>query len=271
MMDSEAIKKAISGHTGKKAEEINEMISAKKNRFSGLLTDDGAAYMVARELGVKIAESQKPAKISELREGLAGIDVIARAKQVFPPKEFESKGKKGRLQSIMLWDGTGEARLTLWNSDIDKAALLGIKKGDAVKVVNCSAAKYNGQLQLNLNYNSTISIAQESEAPSTEAKKTNLNDLEAGMNEVSVKAKIKTIFPERSFENERGKGRVMNFILSEGLKEVRATAWNEAIDAVEEIGEGEEVIIEGAYTKENRGEVELQLGKNAGIVKQKKE
>ena len=88
------------------------------------------------------------------------------------------------------------------------------------------------------------------------------------MNDVSVKVKIKKTFEAKEFENEKGKGKVMNFFVSEGANEMRATAWNEICDLVEEIGEGENVIIEGAYTKEGRNGIELHLGWSSRIVKQ---
>ncbi len=126
--------------------------------------------------------------------------------------------------------------------------------------------------KIGLNYNSSVTASGEKinlpqNAHAAAQKTTALNDLDAGMNDVCVKIKIKEIFPEKEFPNERGKGKVMNFIISEGVKEMRATAWNEMCDKVTELEEGDEVRIEGAYTKENRGEIELHLGRNSGIVK----
>lgn len=269
--NSEKIKETISKHTGKSAAEVEELVGAKREKFSGLLTDAGAAYMIAKELGVKLEQRGEATKISALKEGMNGVEVVARVKQVFPKKEFEKNGKKGRLQNLIVADDTGEIRATLWNNDIDKFSALGAGRSDAIRLVNCTVKSFNEALQLSLNYNSSIMRAEENTLPLPQQKTIGLADLDAGMNDVSVKVRIKKIFPAKEFENERGKGKVMNFIIGEGLQEMRATAWNEQCDIVSELEEGTQVRIEGAYTKKNRGEVELQLGHNARVIAEKKE
>ncbi len=266
---AEGLKAAISKHTGKSAEEIDSMVKAKTDKFSGLLTEAGAAYMIAKELGVKTeAAMEKNTKISELKSGMASVNVVAAIKQVFPPKEFDKNGRKGKLQNLILTDGTGEIRATFWNTDIEKFTALGLGKGDTLKFSNCGVTSYNELLQLNLNYSSAVAAAEEKIAvPEIAPKILNINDLDAGMNGVCVKVKIKSIFPEKEFSNERGKGKVMNFIIAEGMQEMRATAWGEMCDKVSEFEEGDEVRIEGAYTKENRGEIELHLGRSARVMK----
>lgn len=270
--NAEKIKQAISRHTGKSPEEIDSMVKAKTEKFSGLLTEAGAAYMIAKELGMKTqAVMEKNTKISELKSGMANVNVVGAIKAVFPPKEFDKNGRKGKLQNITLTDGTGEVRATFWNTDIEKFTSLGLGKGDTLKFSNCSVTPYNDLLQLNLNYSSAVAAAPPEDkiaVPEIAPKIVSMNDLDAGMNDVCVKVKIKSVFPEKEFSNERGKGKVMNFVIAEGMREMRATAWNEMCDKVSEFEEGEEVRIEGAYTKENRGEIELHLGRNARVVKE---
>ena len=260
------LKSAIISRSGKTLPEIQNMIEAKKEKFSGLLTDAGATFMVAKELGVELGGTSET-KISELREGMNNIDVVGRVKRAFPSKQYEKNGKKGELRNIILTDGSGEIRATLWNRDIAKFSELGGEKIGTIKLANCSVSSYNGALQLSLNYNSEISSAQALAIPQEEKKFTPISELEHVVNDVNVEITIKKIFPAKEFENERGKGKVMNFIIAQGIEEMRATAWNEMCDEVEKIGEGEKVHIEGAYVKENRGEAELHLGRSARVTK----
>lgn len=269
--DPSRLRTAIASTTGKSEEEIMRLVESKREKFSGLLTEAGATFMVARELGVQTGQISEETKISSLKEGMNNVDVVGRVRVIYPKKEFEKNGRKGTLQSMILWDGTAQIRATVWNSDVEKLAGLGLESGDGIKLANCSITSYSGALQLGLNYNSAITKTTEHAVPELGGKTTGISELEHGMNDVAVKVKIKKIFPAKEFENERGKGKVMNFIISEGVEEMRATAWNETVEKIEEIGEGEEVTIEGAYTKENRGEIELHLGRRARVVKENKE
>lgn len=263
------LREKIAASSGKSTEEILQLIDQKKEKFSGLLTDSGAAFMIAKELGVAIEkEISETTKINALKEGMNNVDVEARLKRIYPPKEFEKNGKKGKLQNLVLWDGNGEVKATLWNKDVDKFNEKGIQRGACLKMTNCSVSAYNEVLQLNLNYNSSFDLLEKTEIPEIDSKVTSITDLDSNLNDVSVKVTIKKIFPAKEFENDKGTGKVMNFFISEGVNEIRATAWNEVCDQVDEIGEGEVVTIEGAYTKEGRDGVELHLGWSARIVQE---
>ena len=262
------LKDSIVSRSGKSEEEVERLIEAKKEKFSGLLTEEGATFMIAKELGVQTENlAREETRIAALKDGMNNIDIVARVRRTFPPKQYEKNGKKGELQNIILTDGSGEIRATLWNKDIKKFAELGAEKVGSLRLANCSVSSFNGVRQLNLNYNSEISAVEGAAIEEPEKKFSEISDLDHGMNDVNVEVTIKTIYPSKDWQNERGKGKVMNFIVAQGLEELRATAWNEMCDAVEEIGKGEKVRIEGAYVKENRGELELHLGRGARIEK----
>lgn len=261
------IKQQIIQKTGKKEEEINEMIEHKKQKFSGLLTDAGAIFMIAKEIGIESKPAQET-KINELKEGMKNVDVKAVIKQVFAPKSFERNGKKGKLQSVMMQDDTGEIRLTLWNTDADNFSAMNLPKGTSLRIHNVGVTSYNQKLQLNFTYNSTIEKENSQEFPEIKQEFTSITELEPNQNRIDVKAEIKKIFPPKEFETERGKGKVINFILAEGMEEIRGTAWNEMVDEIESIGENEKAIIEGAYTKEGMNGIELHLGWASRVMKE---
>ncbi|MCR4335900.1 MAG: OB-fold nucleic acid binding domain-containing protein, partial [archaeon] len=251
--EPEKIVEMIATSSGRSNADVKALIDQKKEKFSGLLTDSGAAFMIAKELGVSLnSEPTEAIKISSLKEGMNNIDVIARLKQAYAPKSFDKNGRQGKLQSLILLDDTGEIRATLWNKDVDKFSEMGIQKGTALKISNCAVTSYNNILQLNLNYNSSFAKDENVKLPEIEKNIMSITDLDSNMNDVNVKIEIKRVFPAKEFETEKGKGKVMNFIIGEGVNELRATAWNELCDEVENYSEGDKVFIEGAYTKEGR-------------------
>ncbi|MBI2172756.1 MAG: hypothetical protein HYT73_00910 [Candidatus Aenigmarchaeota archaeon] len=120
----------ISSETGMPEDEVNDKIEEKKLELSGMISDEGAAYIVAKELGVTIRKIQR-LNIGNIITGMQNADVIGKIVKV-SEKAFEKDGNKGRVMSVILGDGTGTIRLSLWNDEIDKFS--GFTRGDTVHV-----------------------------------------------------------------------------------------------------------------------------------------
>jgi replication factor A1 len=132
----EEIIKEIVERTKLDEDEIRKMIEEKQIELSGLVSAEGAAYMVAREQGINLLkEGKKQLKIKNLVTGLQSVEVVGRVVRIFEPREFEKEGKKGRVLNILLGDETGTVRLSLWNEEIELLERAGIKENDGVKLV----------------------------------------------------------------------------------------------------------------------------------------
>ena len=250
------ILKEIVEKSNKSEEEVQKLIKEKVEKFSGLLTEQGAAFMVGKELGV----GEQPAeeiKISELEEGMKGIEVKGKIETVFPVKEFERNGKKGKLQSIIISDGEGEIRTTLWNDQIDKYDLT---RGSEVIVTNGIVSTYNEKKQLGLGFNGELKVLKK-----VEAKFEKLSDLKGGMRGINVIGKLLRKFPVKEFDSGERKGKLCNFQFGDETALLRATAWNEQADKVWQFNEGDALELMNAYTKEGMFGVELHIGYSTQI------
>jgi len=257
----ENIIKDIVTKSGKTEKEIKTLIDAKIKKFSGLLTDQGAAFMVAKELGLK-QEAGVESNISELEDGMKGIELSGEIKTIFPTKEFERNGKKGKLKSLILGDETGEVRLTLWNDQIDKYDL---SVGSKIKINNGIVSAYNEKKQVGLGFNGEIEIVEKKEI---EFEK--LNNLKAGMNSVNVVGRLLRKYPCKEFDSKDKKGKLCNFQFGDGTALLRATAWNEKADELEKYNEGDILEIDNGYTKAGMFGVELHLSYSAQLKNSEK-
>ncbi|MFH1545163.1 MAG: OB-fold nucleic acid binding domain-containing protein [archaeon] len=271
----EKIIKVVCEKSGKSKKEVEELIEKKKEKFSGLLTDSGAAFIVAKELGVKlnVAEGMSERlKISQLDEGMNNIELLVRVYRVYSPRKFEKEGKKGMLCNLLVGDDSGALRLTVWHNEVKKLEEEGIKRNSILLLKNCYVSAFNKVLQLNLGYNGEIILRKEKEVgkevPAEKDYSKKLDELKAGMDEVDVTARVLRIFPERAFSTGEREGKLINFSLGDGTAIVRATAWNELTEEVGKLSPGEIVRAEGAYTKEGlKGNIELHLGWKARVFK----
>jgi len=261
----------ITKDTGHTREEVLGLIKEKKEKFSGLLTDSGAAFMIAKELGIEIGLEGAIAskeKISELKEGQRNVELKARVLGVFSPRSAEKNGKKKKYCSLLLGDENGEIRLTLWEKDVDSLQEKKVEKGDIALVKNCFVSSYNDRLQLSLGYNGKIDYSKEDDPKLPQAKGNvkKVNELSKGMECIDVYARVARVFDLREFHSERGKGSVVNFLIADETGTIRATAWSELAEKAEGLSRGEAVKIENGYTKQGLKGIEFHLGWNSHIL-----
>ena len=118
-------------------EEIETKVEAKKAKLSGLISKEGAAQIIAAELGVNFEDQEL--KISELVPGMRKVNAVGKIIELFPVREFEKNGNKGKVCSFVLADETGNCRVVLW--DVNHIALIEkgeIGKDSVVEIKNAS-------------------------------------------------------------------------------------------------------------------------------------
>jgi replication factor A1 len=95
----------------------------------------------------------KNQKISELRNGMKGINVIAKIIEISPTRTVNTRfGTLADLSNVIIADETGSVRLSLWNDQIES-----FHKGDEVELSTCKVSRFRGELQLRLGRKGTIS------------------------------------------------------------------------------------------------------------------
>ncbi len=246
----------IAEKTGKTNKEIEKLINEKVQKFSGLLTEQGAAFMIQKELGIKQNENIN-LKINDLQDGQKDIDIRGKVKIVFPQKEFEKNEKKGKLSSFILEDDTGEVRVTLWNDQVEQYNLT---SGSEIEITSGIVSSFNEKKQLSLGFNGKIDILNK--AIENFEK---INNLKGGMKQVNVIGRILRKFPVKEFETNEKKGKLCNFQFGDETTLLRATAWNEKASEITKFNEGIVIEIKNAYTKSGMFGIELHLGYNTNI------
>lgn len=118
-MDTEEIILKIMEKSKLSREEIDKRIGAKQSELAGLVSKDGAAYIIAREIGLDLFNKVKRRlQIKNVIGGIRNLDLTARVHKMFQPLEFEREGKKSSVANVILSDGSGVIRLSLWDDQI---------------------------------------------------------------------------------------------------------------------------------------------------------
>ncbi len=135
----------IARSSGLEITEIERKVEAKKAKLSGLISKEGAAQIVAAELGINF--EQERMKLSELVEGMKRANVLGKIIKVNPVREFNKNGKEGKVASFLLADESSNVRVALWDTNHISLIETGkLKEGSVVEISN--AGVRNSELHL---------------------------------------------------------------------------------------------------------------------------
>lgn len=153
----EEIIKKIKEKSNLSEEEINFKISEKLNQLSGLISKEGAAHIVANELGIKLLEEYAGRlQIKNIIPGIRNVETIGKVLNKRDLYEFKNKARSGKLASFLLGDETGTIKVVLWGSQADR--IREIKENDIVKIVGGYVKENNAQKEIHLNERSHLII-----------------------------------------------------------------------------------------------------------------
>jgi len=129
----EQIIKIIAESSMLPVEEIERRIEARRAKLSGLISKEGAAQIIASELGISF-DKQKM-KISGLLPGMKKVNVIGQIIKLNRITEYNRNGKQGKIGSFTLADDTSNVRVVLWDTNHISLLEKGIiKEGDFIEL-----------------------------------------------------------------------------------------------------------------------------------------
>ena len=184
-------------------EEIEEKIKKKTEQLSGLISKEGAAQIIANELGVKLFQLEGPVKINKIVSGVKSVETVGKITRKFDINNFTTKdGREGKVGSLTLGDDTGRIRVTFWNDMADK--LNAFKEGDILKIVDAYARVNNNRVELHMSDRSkfflnpeNVTIEKVKEFTSNKKKIDQLNENEEN---IEILGTIVQVFEPRFFE-----------------------------------------------------------------------
>jgi replication factor A1 len=123
--------------SGLSREDVEKKIDAKREKISGMVSKEGAAQIVAAELGVNI-ENQK-IKIKELSPGLKRVNFSGKVMDIFPVRTFTKNDKESKVVNMIVADSTSNIKVVLWDTNHIELIETGkIGKDSVVEFVNGS-------------------------------------------------------------------------------------------------------------------------------------
>ncbi|MBU0470184.1 MAG: hypothetical protein KKA62_05670 [Nanoarchaeota archaeon] len=186
------------------ASDLDKKISVKINELSGLISEEGAAHIIANELGIELVSlSQSKLKIKQIYAGMRNVTTVGKVVRKFEVREFSKGDKVGKVCSLVLGDETGTVRVVFWNDQVEQ--LSGVKEGDILKVKDSFVKENNNDREIHLGNNGEIEINPDGEnvnsvRESVVFERKKIGDLNDGDTGAEILGTVVQVFDPRFFQ-----------------------------------------------------------------------
>ncbi len=185
------------------SQELEEKIKVKINDLSGLISEEGAAHIIANELGVELlVQGKEKLKIKEIYPGMRGISVTGKIVRKYDIREFTKGESTGKVCSLVVGDETGTIRAVFWNDDVIK--IKDVQENDILSLKQVSVRDNKGNIELHFNEQSKILINPEGETVNTirqsaSYQRKKIEELKEGEEGAEILGTIVQVFDPRFF------------------------------------------------------------------------
>lgn len=240
-----------------------------------LLTDEGAAYVVAAELGVSISEGNQletDIRLDDLVPGTRDVSVVGRVITICPVQKFTRKdGAEGRVGRMILADRTCRVSVVLWDDKVDILSQGRLTRGQIIRVAHGYVREgLDGSPEVNVGNKGRITVSQGENAadfPHVEDFFKKIGELKSEENGVNVTGILDSITPTSTFQREEGVGRVARARLTDETGEIWAVFWNEMTDSLTNAKHGDRIEIMNARTRGSiQNNMELHVSRRSQVT-----
>ena len=188
---------------------IEERINEKKEKVgAGYLTDQGAIFLVAADLGVTLEQAQKSqVAIKDLYIGAKEVTLESRVLNISPTKQFTKKdGSSFSLRTITVYDNNSTASVKLWDEKANLPGLEELKPGDLIKIIKAYVkSDLTGAPTINIGSGASIETSEsESDIVSIDSKISDVSDVKEDQKDIIVSGTLGGAMSLLEFTNSKG-------------------------------------------------------------------
>jgi len=190
-------------------EYIDDKIKQKKEKIgSGYLTDQGALFLIASDLGISLKQTLKVEMgLKDIYVGAKDVSIESRVLNISPTKQFSRKdGSPFLLRTMTVYDNDSTASVKLWDEKANLPGIEELKPGDLIKIIKAYVkSDLNGSPTINVGSGSNIESAnKESKICPIDDLAVDVSDVKENQSNLVVLGKIDGNITTLEFTNKRG-------------------------------------------------------------------
>jgi ssDNA-binding replication factor A large subunit len=218
-------------------EKLKDMIEEKKRKVgAGYLTDQGALFLVAADIGVSLDKANKTENsIKDLFIGARDISTIGRILSIYPIRAFlkRDSNQETKNRVITIYDKDSSIKIKLWDEFVNLPEQLGITIGDIIKVSKGQVKSgMDGKPIINLSGSGTLEVYDDEKKqniPTVEEITTTIDSLDTPKENMAVVGIINSDPRISEFTNIRGEhSKSLQFETTndDNSRQIRTIIWN---------------------------------------------
>jgi len=190
-------------------EDIDDKIKQKKEKIGvGYLTDQGALFLIASDLGISLKQTLKVEMgLKDIYVGAKDVSIESRVLNISPTKQFSRKdGSPFLLRTMTVYDNDSTASVKLWDEKANLPGIEELKPGDLIKIIKAYVkSDLNGSPTINVGSGSNIESAnKESKICPIDDLAVDVSDVKENQSNLVVLGKIDGNITTLEFTNKRG-------------------------------------------------------------------
>jgi ssDNA-binding replication factor A large subunit len=217
-------------------EQLKELIEEKKRKIgAGYLTDQGALFLVAADLGASFDNVQRTKRgIKDLYIGARDLDLTVRLLNTYPIRVFTKKDTNERIENrtISVYDAGGSIKVRLWDNLTHVIEENTLKPGDLIQIKNCYVkSALNGKPIINIGEGGNIYLYEGNDTtiPDLDGVTSNIDDVRSEKENAVISGLVSSIPRIIEFSDSRGerKKSLQTMLSNEsGDRKLRVALWN---------------------------------------------
>ncbi len=217
-------------------EQLKELIEEKKRKIgAGYLTDQGALFLVAADLGASFDNVQRTKRgIKDLYIGARDLDLTVRLLNTYPIRVFTKKDTNERIENrtISVYDDGGSIKVRLWDNLTHVIEENTLKLGDLIQIKNCYVkSALNGKPIINIGEGGNILLYEGNDTtiPDLDGVTSNIDDVRSEKENAVISGRVSSIPRIIEFSDSRGerKKSLQTMLSNEsGNRKLRVALWN---------------------------------------------
>lgn len=217
------------------AEQVKEMIDEKKRKVgAGYLTDQGALFLVAADLGISFdGEPKSQAGLKDIYVGAKEVTVVGRIMNVYPVHTYTKResNEQASTRTIVVYDKDARVKVKLWDKHVGIPDEMGLQTGDIIKIIKGYVrAGLDGKPVINLGSYSAIETVRDDEViPGIDSLVSSIDSVTGPQDSAVITGTISANPRVNEFVNARGEpSRSLQLQVSNdsGTRTLRAVIWN---------------------------------------------
>ena len=190
-------------------QDIDDRIKQKKEKIgTGYLTDHGALFLIASDLGISLKQTLKTEmSLKDIYIGAKDVSIESRVLNISPTKQFSRKdGSPFLLRTMTVYDNDSAVSVKLWDEKANLPGIEELKPGDLIKIIKAYVkSDLDGSPTINVGSGSNIEpTKKESKIRAVDELTIDVSEVKENQTNLVVAGKIDGNITTLEFTNRRG-------------------------------------------------------------------